>query len=171
MRASSPEGRDDRPNEAGFTLIEVMVVMVVVGILAAVGSYMFRGWLAMSQQRGTSQSLVSQLRDVAQRSTSEGRTYCVEVDPAAGTLTTWRTACSSATGAPQGSIKVVESAKVFVTVTSPAPSASTPCPSSHQCVYFRPRGTADPATIAVSSSARAAVYTVHVEGLTSRVWM
>ena len=45
------------------------------------------------------------------------------------------------------------------------------CPGSSKCIYFFPRGTAVATTVDVNSSVRSRVYTVHVEGLTARVWM
>ena len=51
--------------QAGFTLIELMVTMVIASTLMSIGAFGFTNWRHTSQQRGTAQELVSALRSTA----------------------------------------------------------------------------------------------------------
>ena len=51
------------------------------------------------------------------------------------------------------------------------PATPPLCPAPHACVYFYPRGTALPSTIVLTSSRRSKTFTIHVEGLTARVYI
>lgn len=160
-------GRED-----GFSLMELVVTMVIASTLMGLGIFGFTNWQSMSEQQGTAQSLVSALRNVAVRSVSESRTYCVDFVAETGkSYVVYRAACG--TGTVASGVRQTESTKVSFVTTVPAPATATPtsCPASHKCVYFYPRGTASPASVNVRSTARAKVYTIYVEGLTARVWM
>jgi prepilin-type N-terminal cleavage/methylation domain-containing protein len=151
----------------GFTMIELLVVMVVAGVLMGIGIFGFTNWQQTAQQQGSASQLVSTLRSSSERAVSEGRTYCVDISGGAS-YTQWRYSCSAAGTQVAGPYKV--QSKVSLTTTNTLPVTAT-CPASHKCVYFYPRGTAVATTVAVQSAVRSRVYTVHVEGLTARVWM
>jgi len=161
--------RDSRATDAhgdsGFTLIELMVTMLIASTLMSIGAFGFTNWQRTSQQRGTAQELVSALRNTAQRSVSEGRTYCVGLT-AQSYVVSRGVSCITGTVAPGGARTA--SAKVSLSVP---PTGAGSCPAASQCIYFYPRGTASPATVNVTSSARSKVYTITVEGLTARVYM
>lgn len=151
--------------DRGFTVIELVVTMLVASIMMSIGLFTFTRWQNASQQRGSAQALVSALRNAAERSVSEGRTYCVDF-PAASTrsFTVYRVTCGTGTLANGGASTASTKVRFAPAVTS------TPCPASHKCIYFYPRGTATAATVDVTSTARSQVYTIHVEGLTARVY-
>ena len=158
---------------AGFTMIELVAVMAVMGVLAAIGMLAFASRYHASAHRGSAEELISQLRSVAQRSISEGRTFCVVFDDDARSAEIWQQGCTSAVGgAPVGTYRT-KHRDVTLSIGSPPDSeASVDCPTSTHCLYFRPRGTATPADITVVSKERpSSLYTVHVERLTARVWM
>lgn len=157
-------------SDSGYTLIELTVVMVIAGTLMAIGMFGFWNWRNTAQQQGSAGQLVSTLRTASERSISEGRTYCVDIT-GGKSYALWRYACSSATGTKVSGTTTTQSGKVSLAATITVPSPAPACPSGDQCLYFYPRGTALPATISVSSTARSRIYTVHVEGLTARVWM
>lgn len=158
-------------SDAGFTLIELVVVMSIAGVLAAIATYGFVNWRYTSEEQGSAQTLVSQLRSTAEVAISEGRTYCVDLDAANRSYSVWRYACSTTTGAQTSGTLQTQSSRVTFTPSITVPSPAPACPSGHACVYFYPRGTATPGTITVASSARSKVYTIHIEGLTARVYM
>jgi prepilin-type N-terminal cleavage/methylation domain-containing protein len=155
---------------AGFTLIELVAVMATSGVLAAIGVFSFQNWRLTAEQQGSAQGLVSQLRGTAEQALSEGRTHCVDLDPATKTYSVWRYSCSSAGTKVTGTLKT-QSTRVGFTPSLVPPTPTPPCPTGHSCLYFYPRGTAIPATIDVTSTKRTKVYTIHVEGLTARVFM
>ena len=162
-----PSGARLTRNESGFTLVELMVVMLIAGVLMTIGVFSFVNYRKTSQQRGTAKEVVSLLRNASERAISEGRTYCVDIAADRLSTTTWQRACGPS-GTALGDTTRTQSTKVTLeaTVTNPSPV----CPTSHQCLYFYPRGTATPATVVVRSSARSKTYTVKVEGLTARVF-
>ena len=163
---SAQQLRRARPVDGGFTLIEVMVTMAIASTLMAVGAFGFTNWQRTSQQRGTAQELVSALRSTAVRAVSEGRTYCVDFDSATTTVyAVYRVSCSTGTLARGGARTAGPQVSLTTNVTS------APCTAGHKCIYFYPRGTATPATVNVTSSARSKTYTITVEGLTARVYI
>jgi type II secretion system protein H len=158
-------------DDSGFTLIELLVVMLIVSILTTIGMFTFAGWRSTAQQQGSAQELVSQLRNTAELALSQGRTHCVDLNPAARTYTVYRYTCDGSAANKVSGTLSTQSSRVTFTSTLSLPSPAPACPASHSCFYFYPRGTAIPGTIAVASSKRSKVYTIHVEGLTARVYM
>jgi prepilin-type N-terminal cleavage/methylation domain-containing protein len=154
----------------GFTLIELLVVMSIASTLMAIGIFGFMNWQRTAQQQGSASQLVSSLRNASERAISEGRTYCLDID-SGKSFTLWRYSCTTAAGGTkvEGQYKV-QSTKVSYAATNTLPAGAS-CTGGHKCIYFYPRGTAVATTVAVNSTARSKVYTVHVEGLTARVWM
>ena len=140
--------------------------MAVAATLMSIGIFSFTRWQNVSQHKGSAEAVVSALRNTAERSVSEGRTYCVDFAAASTqAYVVYRVACGTGTVAGGGSKTLSSKVLLAASVTS------TPCPASHKCIYFYPRGTASAATVIVSSTARSQLYTVHVEGLTARVYM
>jgi prepilin-type N-terminal cleavage/methylation domain-containing protein len=156
------------PND-GFTMIELVVVMSIASVLMSIGIFGFTNWQRMAEQQGSASQLVSTLRSASERAVSEGRTYCVDIIPAGTSYTEWRYSCLAGTGTQVAGPYSVQR-NVFFTTANTLPSGAG-CTAGHNCVYFYPRGTAVATTVGVKSSVRSRVYTVHVEGLTARVWM
>jgi hypothetical protein len=111
--------------------------------------------------------MLSQFRKVAELAQSEGRTYCIDLT-GNRTYRAWRYACNGATAVSYESARKTQSSRVTFSSTG---ASTTNCPAGDRCVYFYPRGTATAATITITSSARSKVYTLHIEGLTSRVYL
>lgn len=162
--------RDD-----GFTLMELLVVMIISGVLLALGTFSFVNYRNAQEERGSVQQLVSVLRSASEQAVSEGRTYCVAMlngSPASAnrSYSLWQRACTTTGGGSLVNTWNTQSNRIsFVpTVTNPNPVPA--CAAGTSCIYFYPRGTALPASIVVSSSARSKTYTVRVEGLTARVY-
>lgn len=165
----------DTARESGFTMVELVVVMSIVGVLMAIATFGFTSYRNTSEQRGSAQEMLSALRSASEQAISEGRTYCVDLAAGASgnrTYSTWRKACTAAGGGTQvGGTKQTQSARVTFTSAVTSPSPAPACAAGHSCIYFYPRGTALPATVTVASSARSKTYTIRVEGLTARVYM
>ena len=166
---STPPCRAGSRNEDGFTLIELIVVMAIGGTLATLGVFGFSSFQTGSEHRGSTGELVSALRNASERSISEGRTHCVALAPGGRSYTTWRYACG-ATGSQLGGARKTQTPAVTIAATVSLPVPAPACPAGHSCLYFYPRGTATPATLTVASTKRSPTYTVHVEGLTARVY-
>lgn len=154
--------------QSGFTLIELVVVMLLTGLLSSLGFFSFASWQSQSEHRGTSDLVISQLRQASVSAVSEGRTHCVELRPTTAEVQTWRYACGTTPAIfpvmqPQGR-------GLSLAATVPAATSTTPCPTGSKCFYFYPRGTATPGTVVVASTKRSRTYSIRVEGLTARVF-
>lgn len=154
-------------SDHGFTVIELSVTMVVAGALLALGIFGFDSWARVSEQRGTATELTSELRATGERAISEGRTYCVAVEDGGTAYSVHQHDCT------QPVVRGPFATKAAAVTLQPALAAPStrPCASGDTCFYFFPRGTAVGGTVIVDSSQRSTTYTVHIEGLTSRVWM
>lgn len=157
--------------DAGFTLIEALSVMAIAGILMAISVWGIHSYLVASREKGTATQIQSALRNTADRSLAEGRTYCVLF-----TSTTWSVYvhdCSVTTNLT-GGVQKVGGSDQTLTAAFPVPSSMDPtevtnCPSSGRCAYFYPRGNAIAGTVTISRRGSGKQYVVTVIGLTGRV--
>lgn len=166
----SPAGRTSGATDAGFTMLELVVVMAIAGVLATIGMFGFASWQATAQQQGTADAVLSQLRNASTRAVSEGRTYCVELTGDA--FAVYRYSCSAtAPGEKVLGPRATQDATVTLAATVTHGTPAPACPAGSTCFYFRPRGTASKGSVVVSSTKRSKTYTINVEGLTARVYM
>lgn len=150
--------RDD-----GFTLIEVLVTISLMGVMMAIAISGWSSWSRASEQSGTARELQSSLRQAQQRAVTEGRATCVQFDVGGNRYSVYRGACSDpAKTLLNGPISTNGAA---VHLASPTFSETT-TPTG---VTFYARGTATPGSVKVTRSGSGKVFTLAVEGLTSRV--
>lgn len=153
-------GRRER-SEAGFTMIELSVAMVILGILLAMAAPAWQRYQANQEDRSASAAVVSMMRNAHVRATSEATSYRVDVDAANRQLTLLRY---------DGSAYVVrrteklDGAKVRVHEVTFTNSENIPTSA-----YFYARGTASPGTVVLKRTDRDFKHTITVEGLTGRV--
>lgn len=162
MRAREAVRRDD----AGFTLIETLVVLAVGGIMMAIAAWGYRSYEVRSNHRGGAVQVVSTLRNAQSRSLSEARTYCVRFNAASRTLALYRYSCdTSAGGEVAGGAVEMPRGVTFANVAFTRSDGST----SATDVYFYPRGSATAGSLDITHSGASRTFTVSVEGLTARV--
>ena len=159
MRGST---RSDR----GFTLVELMVVVALMGVLGTVGLMSLVGYTKSQAQQGEADEIVSTLRLSAQRALTEGVTYCVHLDATARTVTTYKRVCGPTANRVQSPRALRKDVQLGNATFTPALLAQT-CPTSGDCAYFYPRGTASEGGLVVNGSQRPIA--IEVKGLTSRV--
>ncbi len=128
------------PRDSGFTLLELMVVIGLVGLLAALGVGAWKSWTVAEAQKGAATDLQTLMRQTQVRAVTEGQNFCVKFDTTANTYTVYRYAC-----APTGNVKVngpfdLGDSRLQLTAvsfTAVAPATSTE-------VTFKASGTATP---------------------------
>jgi prepilin-type N-terminal cleavage/methylation domain-containing protein len=154
-------------DSGGFTLVELLIVTVLMGMIGGAGLTAFAGYARNADLDGSANDVVSALRSAAQRSVTEGRTFCVAFDATANTYTVYRSSCASTstivTPAKQTRGPAILSSPSF----TPANSTTDVC-SADGCAYFYPRGTGSPGQVVVRRNGGRSI-TVTIEGLTSRV--
>ena len=166
----------DRGGDRGFTMIEMMVVILIMGVVSAAAVEGFSQYTTAQSESGTALKVLATLRGAAARAQSEGRTYCVSFDTATS-WSLWRYSCdpSDADYAAGQVVKVdTQQADGSATLGSVSfaawtgnPHDSNPCPApALGCVDFSLRTTANPGTLTVTRPNSSTVYTVTVVGLT-----
>src|SRR4051794_11925350 len=86
---------------SGFTLVEIMVVVALISLLAALGVGAWKKWTVAHAQLGAAADLQTILRQTQVRAVTEGQNFCVKFDTGNSTYTVYRFAC-----APTGNVKV-----------------------------------------------------------------
>lgn len=149
--------------DSGFTLIEVMITVALMGVVMAFAVSGWSSWARASEQSGTARELQTLLRSTHQRAVTEGNAMCVQFDTTSNDYTVYRGTC-----ADTSKVKVqgpFDTNGGQVQVASPAFTGTT-APTG---VTFFARGTATPGTVKVTRSGSSTIYTLAVEGLTGRV--
>lgn len=148
--------------DGGFTLVEVMVAIVLLGIMMAIAVGGFSSWAKASAHSGTAREVQTVMRQAQQRAVTEGLAMCVWFDVAANTYTVYRGACDSP--AKQHLTGPHQTESPDVRLAAPAfPSAASPG------VTLYARGTAVQGSVKVTRTGSTKQYVITVEGLTGRV--
>ena len=154
-----------RPRDAGFTLIEVMVTIMLFGIVVAIAVNGSRSWSLAHEQSGTARTLQSVLRQAQQRAVTEGKAVCVTFDVASDSYTVFRGACDDPAKTRVKGPMSASSSKVHLTT----PAFTSPSGTPGAAVGFTARGTAWPGQVKVTRDGSTKTYVLSVEGLTGRV--
>lgn len=165
--------------EDGFTLSELLIVMLVMSIVLTLGAYSFRRYWQTRALHGSLDQVVSELRGEQQRATSESHPWIWGAWFKQGTPRWGVVRANASTGTCEVkdrrtlSTGVVINTVSFADVTTPALSAScaAAAESGAEVVLFFARGTATEGTVSLShpevggGSAR----TITVSPITGRV--
>jgi type II secretion system protein H len=154
-----------RSRDAGFTLIEVMVAIMLFGIVVTIAVNSSRTWSLAPEQSGTARTMQSVLRQAQQRAVTEGRPACVTFDVATDSYTVFRGACDNPAKTEVQGPMTTDSSKVHLTT----PAFTTPSGTPGTGVSFTARGTAWPGQVKVTRDGSTKTYVLTVEGLTGRV--
>lgn len=154
--------------DAGFTLIELTVVTALMAILGTISMTAFVNYQRAADLEGTAEDVVSALRTTAQRSVTEGRTYCVSFDQSDRSYVVYRATCDAASPVAVPAKTARGPAELHTPSFAPADATSDVCTVGDGCAYFYPRGTGSPGSVVVHRPGGKSI-TVSIEGLTSRV--
>jgi len=147
-------------DDDGFTLLEVLTTCLLLGLLISLGVGPWQGYRHSRAHIEARTELVAALRNAQISAVSESVTY--RVDFTDKKVLTYRVV-----GGAAAQMRQYEIVDGLVSYDGPAfEDASGVIGDS---VYFYPRGSASKGTVDVIRDDRAKVYTVSVEGLTSRV--
>jgi type II secretion system protein H len=75
------EGQRSFRSKAGFTLIEVLMVMIIMGIMLAIALPSFMGWRENLKYRETAREVASMLREAKSRAITNNQEQQVQFDP------------------------------------------------------------------------------------------
>lgn len=85
-----------RHNQRGFSLVELIVALVVVGTLVSIGIPSFKSWLQNSQLRATSESILAGLQ--LARAEAVRRNTRVQFTLAGASFQDWTVGCATVVG-------------------------------------------------------------------------
>jgi len=156
--------RASRPDDSGFTLIEVLATMAVGAILMTISVIGFQRWASAESQQGAAKSLQTVLRQSQVRAVTEGLSICVKFDVPAGTYTVYRYACDTTPLVLISGPYTLDGKTKFTSASFTAPNGST-----QSGVTFRSSGTAWRGAVVLSREDSSKTYRIDVEGLTGRV--
>lgn len=149
-------------------MVEILVATVLMGLLGALSVAALVNYQRAADVQGSADDVVSTLRTLAQRSVTEGRTYCVQFDTSASSYTVYRSTCSSSSTVVVPTKQTRGPAVVSSPSFAPADPVTDVCPAGDDCAYFYPRGTGSPGSVVVERPGGESI-TITIEGLTSRV--
>ena len=160
-------GEDD-----GFTLIEVLVVTVLMGLIMGIAFFGWRSWQQSLQEQGAQRAVVSLLRDAQVRSVAEDTTYCVDFGSSASTTTAtvWRVP-----GNDTGAVAACTTGTRVQGWTADNGSRVTGASFTQRdstttaFVLFYPRGAASGGSLSVARNGSTKTYSITVDALTGRV--
>lgn len=162
---ASPPYAGHRRDDAGYTMIEMIVVIAIAGVLMATAVSGWQAWSRASAQEGLVTELRGVLRQAQQRAVTTGTSTCVLFDAAAASWSIYRGRCDDDTKVRiEGPVAAGDGLRLVEPRFQHAESVQL------SGVSFAPRGTATPGQVRVTRDDDATQESViKVEGLTGRV--
>lgn len=153
-----------RGTDDGYSLAEIMVVVLLMGIMAFFGAGSFSKWALASAHEGAAVDMQTVMRQTHVRAITEGISYCIIFDTDQNQYTLYRYACGTAIEKVNGPFKPSDSRIIL-----DSPRFRQADGSYKPWLTFRPSGVATEGTVVIRRSGAPKAYTVSVEGFTGRV--
>jgi len=103
-----------RYRERGFTLVELMIVIVVIGILAAIAAPNYQSFMAQRRLNGAARQIMSDLMAARMQAVSQNRSIKVSFPTTAGGTYTYD---ADDTNSPTYAVKNIQTAYGYYDVT------------------------------------------------------
>ena len=140
----------------GFTLIELMIVIGIIGVLSAVSLYSWQGYQNNVNLRTAAEEVMSDIASCKQRAVSEGINYCIQFTDGSPNYSINASSCDAPT---QTQAKILTSFGSGLTISNTNFNSDR--------VSFLPRGTlsSNTGTIVLTNSKNStATITVQITG-------
>jgi prepilin-type N-terminal cleavage/methylation domain-containing protein len=153
------------PRDSGYTLIEIMVVVGLVSLLAALGVGAWKSWAGAEAHKGAATDMQTVMRQTQVRAVTEGVSLCVKFDTTAETYTVYRFECATTGNVKvSGPFSLGDGRLLLSGVQFHKPDGTIV-----GMVTFRPSGSAWPGGLTIARTGSSKTYSLTVEGLTGRV--
>lgn len=153
-----------QPNERGTTFIELMTVVAVIGIVAALAVPSFLGYMPQLRAKSAARDVVSQLRLARSRAVSDRRPYGVAFNVNDNSLFTFADTNDPASQTFSLSDSVISSDTLNHDV------ALSSCTYANNCVVFNPTGAASTSgDLQVATRDGSTILSINVLASTGRV--
>jgi len=165
MPVTAKRGHHARGDD-GFTLIEVLVVMVVMGVLMAIAIPSWSHYQNKQNYLGSAQLVVSEMRRIQLQAVAQETTYRVDFTVGGKTFKVYQlTDATAGTYTLTQTVSLPGSAATFA-----SPAFTMKDGTASTSAWFYARGTASDGTVTLTrTNTGGHAYVINVEGLTGRV--
>lgn len=155
-------------DKKGFTLVEILVVVAIMAVLAAVAVPGFNTWILSMHSKEAAFGIASQLKLARQTAITNNRESRTEIDVAGKRYRLTRGNLNSGSTA-WTEVKPWTAIPSDMNLTTGTGLACTGTADIN--IRFSPRGSADQASVCVNDSGGATRFTVHVSPTNGRVYI
>jgi len=129
-------------NRRGFSLIELIIVIAVLGIVATIAAYAFQGYVNNTNLRTAARDMASDIANTKQKAVSEGLTYRITISTGGNSYTITRVNADGTTTDMGTKIPTAFGANLTINSTN----------YTGNIITFQPRGTTSAGNVVLGNS-------------------